>query len=390
MKSGSAKKRWDGAIVCANDFELRNPLDFIRGRTEKIGVPFTRPEPEDSFLDDVEDPGLMYVGGHVIGADFGGFTWTEAGGFVELPITAGSGGCYVAGVSSDGAVVIGGTWFDDGECVTVWGYGDTPLTFFDDLVAIPYSEAESVSADGSVIVGEYEDAANATYVFKIVLDSAESPTITTLGGTNGNAQVSGDGTKVVGNFLTHLVIGTAMGAPFVWNAAGATTTLPYLPTYTGAFTQGISYDGSIICGSMDAVTGGTIAVYWNNGTPHEIPLAGRVPTAFELDVAAVVSSDGTVIAGYSNYYAPGEYVPFVWISGAVSLLEMPADSNIKFGEFKNITADNTIILGRCRNVSGNYYFPCQWVWNGSTYVYESLEAQFPPDGANQEVVGVRK
>lgn len=41
IKSGDALKRWDGLIVCPDDYETRQPLDFLRTRQERISVPFT-------------------------------------------------------------------------------------------------------------------------------------------------------------------------------------------------------------------------------------------------------------------------------------------------------------------------------------------------------------
>lgn len=41
IKSDLALKRWDGLIVCPEDYENRHPLDFIRTRNERITVPFT-------------------------------------------------------------------------------------------------------------------------------------------------------------------------------------------------------------------------------------------------------------------------------------------------------------------------------------------------------------
>lgn len=41
IKSGDALKRWDGLIVCQDDYENRQPLDFLRARQERITVPFT-------------------------------------------------------------------------------------------------------------------------------------------------------------------------------------------------------------------------------------------------------------------------------------------------------------------------------------------------------------
>ena len=43
IKAGEAKHRWDGFVVCANDWEERHPQDFVRARQDKISVPFTRP-----------------------------------------------------------------------------------------------------------------------------------------------------------------------------------------------------------------------------------------------------------------------------------------------------------------------------------------------------------
>lgn len=34
-------KRWDGLIVCPEDYENRHPQDFLRARQERISVPFT-------------------------------------------------------------------------------------------------------------------------------------------------------------------------------------------------------------------------------------------------------------------------------------------------------------------------------------------------------------
>lgn len=50
MKSSHARHRWDGLIVCDEDFEHRHPQDFIKVRHDKITVPFTRPRPEDVFV----------------------------------------------------------------------------------------------------------------------------------------------------------------------------------------------------------------------------------------------------------------------------------------------------------------------------------------------------
>lgn len=44
------RKRWDGAIVCPKDFELRNPQDFVRGIRDNQSVSVARPEAPDEFI----------------------------------------------------------------------------------------------------------------------------------------------------------------------------------------------------------------------------------------------------------------------------------------------------------------------------------------------------
>lgn len=50
IKAHEAKQRWDGFIVCPDDFENRHPQDFVKAQTDKISVPFTRPIPPEIFV----------------------------------------------------------------------------------------------------------------------------------------------------------------------------------------------------------------------------------------------------------------------------------------------------------------------------------------------------
>lgn len=49
IKSGLALKRWDGLIVCPDDYENRHPMDFLRAQQERISVPFTSDTSFDQF-----------------------------------------------------------------------------------------------------------------------------------------------------------------------------------------------------------------------------------------------------------------------------------------------------------------------------------------------------
>ena len=50
IKAHDAKTRWDGLVVCPDDFEHRHPQDYVKAKIDKITVPFTRPRPTDVFL----------------------------------------------------------------------------------------------------------------------------------------------------------------------------------------------------------------------------------------------------------------------------------------------------------------------------------------------------
>jgi len=44
FKSSDIRKRWDGYMVCKEDWEARHPSDFQKGFADDQSVPFTRPD----------------------------------------------------------------------------------------------------------------------------------------------------------------------------------------------------------------------------------------------------------------------------------------------------------------------------------------------------------
>lgn len=44
------RKRWDGFLVCKDDWEPRHPQDFVRGVADFQAPPYTRPESQDTFI----------------------------------------------------------------------------------------------------------------------------------------------------------------------------------------------------------------------------------------------------------------------------------------------------------------------------------------------------
>ena len=51
FKASQLLRRWDGLMVCKEDYEVRHPQTFLRVQREKISVPWARPYPaEDTYL----------------------------------------------------------------------------------------------------------------------------------------------------------------------------------------------------------------------------------------------------------------------------------------------------------------------------------------------------
>jgi hypothetical protein len=49
-KSNELKLRWDGLMVCSDDWEPRQPQDYVHGVADIQAPPWVRPEPADQFV----------------------------------------------------------------------------------------------------------------------------------------------------------------------------------------------------------------------------------------------------------------------------------------------------------------------------------------------------
>jgi len=47
FKSSDINERWDGLMVCADDYEKRHPADFFKVDPEDTSVPFVRHDTDD-------------------------------------------------------------------------------------------------------------------------------------------------------------------------------------------------------------------------------------------------------------------------------------------------------------------------------------------------------
>jgi len=50
FKGSQLKQRWDGFMVCADDWEQRHIADFIRAPKPIVALPWTRPRPTETSV----------------------------------------------------------------------------------------------------------------------------------------------------------------------------------------------------------------------------------------------------------------------------------------------------------------------------------------------------
>lgn len=50
FKASDLHKRWDGLMVCSDDYETRHPQDLLRVPRESVDVPWVRIDPDESFV----------------------------------------------------------------------------------------------------------------------------------------------------------------------------------------------------------------------------------------------------------------------------------------------------------------------------------------------------
>jgi len=56
FRQADLKKRWDGAVVCHQDWEVRHPQDFLRARKERISPSgHVRPDPSPKYSELLEN-----------------------------------------------------------------------------------------------------------------------------------------------------------------------------------------------------------------------------------------------------------------------------------------------------------------------------------------------
>lgn len=278
-----------------------------------------------------------------------------AGGMVQVDFPS-SGQSHASGTSSDGSVVVGWTEFAQG---VTRAFRWTPTSGAQDLGTLASGTvwtAPCVSDDGAVIAGaELVTAYGGPRAYRWTASNGMQD-IGTLGGQHARAyDINADGSVIVGEAQD------AAGdfRAFRWTAATGMQDLgEWVPLR-------VSADGAVVIGSGSA----SKAILWtiSSGTAtalSDIPSPGATPTDLE---ARALSADGRVVVGVSPVFASSgaltAFRNFRWTAQTgVAYLPTNAPGSSVLRATTDVNADGTVIVGRGSDGAA-------WRWTASTGVH---------------------
>jgi probable HAF family extracellular repeat protein len=314
----------------------------------RVAVRFVRPFPKGAHTIAKSSRSILSLAstaGIMTAMLFGGAVSTAFAAASLTPLGGLFGGVFseANGVSADGSVVVGRSNSASGQEAFRWtagggmvGLGDLPGDSFG-------SVASGVSADGSVVVGR-GTSTSGLEAFRWTSGGG----MVGLGalpsrGNSGAGRVSADGSVIVGFSFDSGFRGQA----FRWTSGGGMVGLGTLPARSGSYANGISADGSVVVGySSDSVLHdpGGQAFRWTSG-------GGMVGLGFlpggSYSAAFDVSADGSVVVGDSGS-ASGRQA-FRWTAGGgmVSLGDLPGGAF--WPSARGVSADGSVVVGLTTN-----------------------------------------
>ncbi|UCD29721.1 MAG: hypothetical protein JSV03_04350 [Planctomycetota bacterium] len=305
----------------------------------------------------------------------------------------------VGAVSADGNVVVGTSSYE--SCGFRCCYQAFRWTETEGMVGLGFlplhdrqSEAFSVSADGSVVVGY---STNETFLHSGSIKKAYRWTEQTgtmnfmswpppfMGNTSSEANdVSHDGTIAVG-YSSNNMLGADKAC--YWTEAGAKYIIGS-DIYFQSYAKATSADGSVIVGQLYVwlVVGGPTPLAFRWTEEDGIVGLGILSGGYrKLSEAEAVSSDGTVIVGYSISASGDEAFRWTEEDGMVGL------GDLEGGIFRSralaVSADGSIILGSGVSDSGTEAF----IWdstNGMRKLRDVLINDYNLDLSGWRIVSV--
>jgi uncharacterized membrane protein len=235
--------------------------------------------------------------------------WQQATGWVDLGHP--SEGCVMDGnwgdawgVNADGSIVVGLSWYCPGAEGFKW-------TKEDGIVGLGHppgasSRATTISADGSTIVGFYEDPVQG---FRRPVRWVSGDADLFLGdGANGEAiAVSSLGTQIVGQ----AVDSSQSGRAFYYTVAGGSRSLGSLIGFDQSVATGVSDNGIVIGACTNSFLWTSAPFIWESKMGMRplqsflVRSGAVIPTGMTLTNVLAISNDGSTIVGLwldANYH----------------------------------------------------------------------------------------
>jgi len=234
--------------------------------------------------------------------------------FIPLGATTG----VATSVSDDGLVVAGYARIDGITQAIVW----TEAAGFHSIGAfIDSSDAQGISGDGNVVVGESTYTSNLVRSFRSSQAGPPQtmPMLSTgLNNSSWALDASYDGSVIVGQSW-----GSNGYNPVRWTASGVQA-LGNLPTTNHGEALGVSGDGSVIVGYSYTPGQFQHPFRWTAATGMQD--LGHLGTINQGGIANEVSGDGNVIVGYSYSASGPEAFRWTQATGMVGLGDVPGGS----------------------------------------------------------------
>ncbi|MFT5407626.1 MAG: putative delta-60 repeat protein [Verrucomicrobiales bacterium] len=340
--------------------------------------------------------GILMIGGTA--------TLSAQATFTELPALSGSSNSQARfySLSSDASTVVGINWSSRAEAIS-WNAVGGPIRLGSLDALHYYSQAEAISADGSVIVGQSRQsdgsiipaywqggsihalavpgsssgfamdcsADGATIVGQAIFDGnyrafkwSSLTGFTDLGDFPGGYDysyaraISDDGTVVTGYSSGYEPGGSYSYQGFRWTETGGMQALGQLPSSrSGVIPLDIAGDGSTIVGYGRTEDNRIEAFHWTEETGI-VPL-GYLDETYRHSMAFACSENGNVTVGRT--IKDSAVVATVWDAehGLRELAEVLINEGVDLTGWQlifaeDVSADGSTILGHGRNPSGRY------------------------------------
>jgi autotransporter-associated beta strand protein/probable HAF family extracellular repeat protein len=279
------------------------------------------------------------------------FSWTASGGMVAIGNPPGGSlpNSIANAANSDGSVIVG---FNGTTSEAFRATSPTNIVSLGTLPGSGGSRALGVSGDGSVVVGQSYFSSSETYKAFRWTASTGMTGLGTLPGDNGSAAnaISADGSVIVG-FSYNIATNPGPQAAFRWTQSGGMTGLGFLPGMDHSIATAVNANGSVIVGNSYtfSTTGGVNpneAFRWTNSTG--MVGLGYLPGGV-VSIATGVSADGSVVVGQS--FIGDDNQAFRWtqslgMQSIAGILSANGDSvGMQLNFASGVSADGITIVG---------------------------------------------